>query len=89
MCVRKFGGMLQSFLEYDTVFNGNFGMEENEQHLAVFITTTAVLAPSLHNQMNSPKQPILLGLPEDGGSKLLQNVGNKLPANTAYYPRIF
>jgi hypothetical protein len=52
-------------------------MEENEQHLAVIITTTAVLAPSLHNPMNSPKQPILLGLPKDGGSKLLQNVSNK------------
>jgi len=41
--------MLQSFLEYDTVFTGNFGTEENEQHFAVFITTSAVLAPSLYN----------------------------------------
>lgn len=76
------GGVLQSFLEYD-VFTGNFGMEENKQHLAVFVTTTPVLAPSLYNEMNSPKQSILLRLPEDGGSKLLQNIGNRLPANTA------
>jgi len=32
--------------------------------------------------MNSPEQSILLGLPEDGGNKLLQNIRNILPANT-------
>jgi hypothetical protein len=50
-----------------------------------FILSITKTSLSLYNATNSSSNLWCFDYPEDGGSKLIQNVSNKLPKNTASY----